>query len=139
MSNLAFGFVSPCFILVQGRNDPTDAEWDRYLEFLQDKLQSRRIAPRTVVYSQGGGLTPKQRKRLNEISAPYAADLKVAVVTKSAMTRSIVTALSWFVKGYRAFSPDDLDAALSFLDLGEATAVEVRKQISKLKLQLLEA
>ena len=131
MKNLAYGKVGSCFALVVSKHTFSDAEWDGYLTFLRENLMPG-IEPKTIVMSQGASPTAMQRRKLNELTAPYADKSKIAVVTESPIVRGVVAALSWFNPFYRAFPPQDLDRALAFLGISGGPAAEVKLMIEML-------
>jgi len=137
MQTIAYELVGNCFVLVVGRNNPADLEWDKYLSFVQGHLKPG-SSPVTLVSSSGGGPTPAQRERLNKMTKTVGVEktLKVAVLTESAIVRGIATALSWFVSGYKAFPPDEIGDALDFLGVSGTTAAQVKLLVPNLQKQV---
>lgn len=135
-SSLAFAKVGACFGLVCGGASPSDAEWDGYLDFLRAGLFPG-ARPKTIVLSNGGSPTAAQRRRLNELTAPYAEGAKVAVMTSSPAVRGVVTALAWFSKMYRSFALGEIDEALRFLEIGGYEATLVKEMIRELTSKLM--
>jgi hypothetical protein len=133
MKTLAFDRIGPCFVLAVGSRSPSDTDWDAYLDFVKESIGARK-APLTLVSSKGGGPTPAQRQRLNDVTKSLNVEktLKVAVLTQSPVVRGIATALSWFVQGYKAFAPSDLGAALDFLGVISADQIEIKRLVPKL-------
>lgn len=133
MKTLAFDRVGSCFILAVGAKNPSDTDWDAYLAFVKENLGGRK-APVTLVSSKGGGPTPAQRQRLNDLTKSVNVEktLKVAVLTQSPVVRGIATALSWFVQGYKAFAPSDISAALDFLGVNSTDQAEIKKRVPQL-------
>ena len=136
---LAFDRVGPCFILAVGERKPSDIDWDTYLAFVKSEVQrspallsSGKIV--ALVSSKGGGPTSEQRERLNGVTRSFGLEkrLKVAVLTWSSVVRGITAALSAIVPGYKTFSPMDMDAALSFLDLAGSDRKEVERRVTLL-------
>jgi hypothetical protein len=69
-----------------------------------------------VYTANDASLKPLQRKALIDY-ANSAPDYRAAVIISSALPRGVVTALSWFYKGLKAFRPDQADAACDFLGM----------------------
>jgi hypothetical protein len=136
MKTLAFGNIGSCFLYVCSKHPPNEAEWNEYIDFLKIRLEPG-MRPTSIVLSDGAGPGASQRQQLNEVISPYVDYLRVAVVTTSPVARGIVTALSWFSPVYRAFSPKDIDDALSFLDIGDPDAPLIKSLLTELKDQLV--
>jgi hypothetical protein len=129
MKTAAYGRVGDCFILVLGKVPPADADINPYLAFVRGAIRPD-MKPRVCVQSYGGGLSPKQRQALNELTAPFAKVARIAVLTDSAVARGVVTAMSWFAKEvYQAFSLSDLNAALDFLQIPGLLHAELKKML----------
>lgn len=138
MITLAFARFGSCFTYVCGRRDPTDHEWDSYIRFLRENLVPG-VAPRSLVITDGGGPNSAQRTRLTELISEHAGEIKIAVVTSSAVVRGIFTAMSWFATfNYRAFSPAQLDEALAFLDVSRSTVLEMKAAIVSMRKKITE-
>lgn len=138
MKNLAYGKVGSCYAYVCSRVPPTDAEWDGYLDFIEANLEPG-VHPQSVVVTDGGGPTPAQRKKLNDLIARHSRSVKVAVMTGSPVARGIVTALSWYNPIYRAFGPADLDGALAFLGVFGPSALEMKRLLFSLRREVSAA
>ena len=138
MTTLAFARFGSCFTYVCGRRDPTDQEWDTYIRFLRQNVVPG-VTPRSLVITDGGGPNSAQRTKLTELVAEHAGEIKIAVVTSSAVVRGIFTAMSWFATfTYRAFTPQQLDEALVFLDVSRATAFEMKTSIIAMRKKITE-
>jgi hypothetical protein len=116
-------------VTVLGRNPPTDEEWEVVCAFCRGANPPVRV----LVLSAGGAPTPAQRHAI--LDASGGKGLPQAILTESHIVRGIVTAISWFVKGVRAFAPSDLQAALDHLritkPMGEMQAVldELKREL----------
>lgn len=138
MTTLAFARFGACFTYVCGRRDPTDQEWDSYIRFLRQNIVPG-VTPRSLVITDGGGPNSAQRTKLTELVSEHSGEVKIAVVTGSAVVRGIFTAMSWFATfNYRAFTPLQLDEALVFLDVSRATAFEMKAAIIAMRNRLTE-
>jgi hypothetical protein len=115
---------------VHGREDPTDAEWTAYLTSARGPTRYTG----TLVVTDGGGPNALQRKQLEDL--PELRDLPVAVVTASRAARGIVTAIGWFGKAIKAFSPQHLPEALRYLRITPAEATRVCTSIDEMKAEL---
>jgi hypothetical protein len=117
------------FLLVIGRDDPTDAEWNAWLAF----VAARPVRPRArvIVHSAGGGPDATQRSALAG-TMKERPKTRVAVLVDSAVGRGIVTALGWLYGNFTAFDTPDIAGALSYLDLAPTWAPAVRRRIAAL-------
>ena len=100
MKNLALKVIDRLFIVVYGTADPTDEEWRGYLELVEHHGVERTMQ---LICTDGGEPTSTQRRHLNEVLR--GRTVPVAVVSGSARVRGTVTALSWFNRKIKAFSP----------------------------------
>lgn len=129
MKTITWGKVGDCFVLAIGRQQPNDAEFKQYIDFVRAQIRSD-MKPRVLVRSHGGALTPKQRQALNELTAPFAKVARIAVLTDSTVGRSIVTAMSWFAKEvYEAFPMGETDGAIRFLQIPSHQQAELRSML----------
>jgi hypothetical protein len=127
MKNVAIKVIDRLFIVVYGATDPTDEEWGDYL-----KLVERHGIDRTMqlVFTQGGGPSSAQVRLLNELLA--GRPVPVAVVSGSPRVRATVTALSWFNRRIKAFSPVALPEALAYLGIPASRTDLIRREAEKL-------
>jgi hypothetical protein len=136
MRSMVFRIVGDVHIVVAGTQPPTNEDWDRYLEAV--KAEEKKLADfrkmRTLVFSDGGGPNATQRKAVSEFLKGRTTP--VAIVTGSAVMRGIVTALSWFNSGTKAFSPDQVALALEFLQVSETQHEKIWVEAKKLRAEL---
>lgn len=95
-----------------------------YLQFLKGILESGKSI-NTLVVVNGGYPSSLQRQQLADLAKLIRDldDIKVAVVTDSAIARCVVTAMNWFVPVYRSFSTMEMGKALDFLNVSSAASV----------------
>jgi hypothetical protein len=130
MPTLAFGRIGNCLMLVHPEIPPSDQDWDKYLEFL-DQQRSDKV--RLVVSTRGGGPSAAQRGRLRDVVNRYPTKiLPTAILTASVVARGVMTAISWFIPGLEAFAPNQLGAALNYLGIPVALEGEVSRAIQGL-------
>jgi len=132
MANMLWRLEGPILVCVNAAENPTDAEWTRYLD------AGRAALPKCkgiLVVTDGGGPNAMQRKQIDEM--PEARDLPVAVVTASLAARGIVTAISWFGKAIKAFAPHQVPEALGYLGLAPSEAAAACATVALLKLELI--
>ncbi|UQA62695.1 hypothetical protein [Polyangium aurulentum] len=151
---LAFALTEGLMVLVHGKEPPSDAEWDRYLDawfvFLGQRGESR-----LLVVDAGGPPTSAQRQRMVErvrgLSRPSG---RVAILTEAPFARMVVNALaateeSWLggiyraIKRtpgesyvYRAFGKEDVRRALTWLELPLLREADVRRTIAALEAEI---
>jgi hypothetical protein len=136
MKNIAYKIIGNVNVAVHGESSPSDAEWKEYTEAVRVELEKGLdpAAMRTLVFSDGGGPSAAQRKRINDIL--NGRTTPVALVSSSGMMRGVVTALQWFNPEMRTFSPDEVVDALKFLKVPESQYELIWKETQKLVLTL---
>lgn len=132
---LAFGRVGNTFVYVSSKKgSPAPEDWEEYLDFLTKNTKPG-VLVNTLVVEQGDGPTAAQRKRLVDLTKPFVG--RIAVVTRSAVGRGVVTALSWFRDTYRGFSPAEMDAALEHLQVTPTVLPDVKRLLATLEREVL--
>lgn len=139
MKTMAFGKVDKLVVVVHSRKPPADDEWEDYIQF-----NLRTYTPgdtlKYLVVTDGGAPTAAQRMILNEKLSEYVRGntnlLRSAIVTSSTFVRGVVTALSWFNSGICAFSPQNLEDAMNYLEIPAQYHAEIRILIKKLRTNL---
>jgi hypothetical protein len=121
--------VEGVLLVVHGHEPPTDDEWEAYLG--QVKLVVATGRPRAMAVTEGGAPSLSQRTQLNRILRGTRA--LGAVVSDSSFVRGIVTALSWFNRGVRSFSPADFEVACAHLELSDAQVHQLRGRLDALR------
>lgn len=123
LSTLAFGRYYDYYVYVGTLLDPSEKDWSEYLDYVAKSRGPNGTVTRTLVYSRGGIPSATQRKKLNELTAGLV--MKVAVLTDSSLACGVVRVLNWMSGGYRAFAPEQLNAALQFLEASEKDAPHI--------------
>src|SRR5689334_16636186 len=101
MKNMAFATIGNVIVALHNDSPPTADEWSQYTKAVKS-MDVTKVRP--IAFSDGGGPDFKQRKQLNEVLGGHAG--RAALVTSSALARSVVTALSWFNPLVKAFTPE---------------------------------
>jgi hypothetical protein len=135
MPNIAYGRVGGIAVMVGGRENPSDEEWDRYVDFLEGMGTPGPVA-RTLAITMGGAPTSRQRAVLERRIGEKRKGSKLAVVTGSTFARGVLNGWALVRPGYRAFSPEKIAAAIHFLDISPAVAPEVEAMVAKLQAEL---
>lgn len=117
-------------VAVHSSENPTNEEWDEYLVAGGQALDAHGSI-RSLAYSQGGGPNSLQRSKTNDLFKDRPQ--RVAVMLNSALTRGVVTALSWFNPAIKAFNLEQLQAACDYLELTAPQSREVDAQIEQMK------
>jgi len=131
MPNMAFSFEDRLFILVHNDLNPSKEEWKAYVEVVKQQKDPNSF--RTLVITDGGGPDHEGRADLN-MALGYTSTL-TAVVAGSTLVRTIVSALNFFNKQIRAFSPQDMPAAFSHLKLTDPERDKVLARVRQLGAQ----
>lgn len=130
---MAYRVVHGVFCVVHGATNPTDEEWEAYLKYY---LANERQCARTLVVTQGGGPSAKQRGDTAKVI--QSSPTRVAIVSTSTLVRGIATALSWFNKRVQAFSGNEMDAALKYLEVPQANTIPLLAELKKLQVTITE-
>lgn len=131
---LAFSFHKRrVLILAHSKDAPSAAEWD---EYVASARQWRCDIRALLVLSDGGGPNASQRAALDEALGLENHTAKTAVVTVSMMARGIVTAIGWFSKGIKAFSTNQISAALDYLEIPKADQDAVLVEVKRVRERL---
>ena len=134
---IAFSFVEPrTVVLVHARENPTDEEWRAYVDALRNWVD--RVGERLVslVVTEGGGPNTVQRTDLNDTLLKAHGSFATAVITDSRVVRGMVTAMSWFNSGIRAFAPKQLGDAVGYLELDDREHQAALAAVDHLRAQL---
>lgn len=134
-TNMGWHFADRLSVTVHGRVDPSDAEWQSYLD---DLLSLPNVADNAVlVYSEGGGPKALHRAALERAMAEAGQpEARVALVSASRVMRGIGTAISWFNPHLRVFAPSKLDSALSYLELEPEQCTDARRRLREIGARL---
>jgi hypothetical protein len=116
VKNVAFKLVDNVIVAAYGRNSPTDEEARQMAEFFRKIIDQPNL--KSLSYTEGGAPTATQRKLMQEVMKDR--ELLAAVVTSSALVRGIVTAVSWFNRQMKAFSPLEERKAFEHLGIPES-------------------
>ena len=135
MPNIVYGRVGRIAVMVSGRENPSDAEWDRYVDFLE-AMGTPGPSARTLAVTAGGAPSSAQRVRLEKRIGEARKGSKLAVVTGSTFARGILNGWALVRPGYRAFAPDKLDEAMRFLDVPAGSVPEVEGLVWQLQAEL---
>jgi hypothetical protein len=121
-------------IVVHGERDPTNVEWQRYVNELA-ALTSRDT--RFLVLSRGG--TPSGEQRRTLVTAVGKRSDLVALLTDSVIPRMIVGTLRIFNSSIKAFATTELQRASDFLGLTASERERVPVLLRQLERELTDA
>jgi hypothetical protein len=119
----------------------SDEEWETgYLASIRKmKEDAPLFRSGNLVFAEGRGPTPKQRKISNAIYGDGTGyQLRVAVVTESLMVRGAVTALSWFNPRIDAFKPTDWRRAVNHLELKDKHTLVLAAALRELRSKIAD-
>jgi hypothetical protein len=101
-------------VLRENARAPTDDDWKAFCAEIE-KLRPRLKEMRALVFTDGGGPTADQRKKL--ATAISGGDIQTAVITDRPMVRFIVSTIGLFNKGIRTFQTREAPDAYAWLGL----------------------
>ncbi|MEM9189934.1 MAG: hypothetical protein AAGF12_12200 [Myxococcota bacterium] len=107
---LTFGREASFVVLTHSEDAPSDPEWREYVQFLCSQPMGG-----VIVFAGRSPPDARQRRQLTEgiRAAGLDPSRPVAVVSRSRVDRSIITALSWFAGNYKAVAPNDVENAFA--------------------------
>lgn len=122
---MAMSFVScgdiEAAIWLHTADDPDQAQWTQAVERITEVKHKRNLDVsmiRTLVITDGGAPNTVQRGQLlSDALEGKATSAVVTTVLSNRLKRGIATAISWLNPSFRAFLPEEFDAALIHLDL----------------------
>lgn len=129
MPNLAFTVFRGSLTVVvclNGRQLPTDDEWDRYLECIRGLIAETGGDlgnVRGMAISDGGAPSARQRKLLDEVTG--ARSMRWTLLSISRFARGVGAALAWLQPDFNAYAPSGFARAARFLGVpdGEQPAL----------------
>jgi hypothetical protein len=129
--NVAYKLIGRICVCYYNALEPTDQEHRESIQFFR-KLDFSYV--RVLAISEGGAPTTLQRKDFNDIVA--GRSIPLALLTDSVLVRGVVTAYSWFNRSIRAFSSDDIQDALAYLEVEEPQYEKFEAEIRLLQEQV---
>jgi hypothetical protein len=135
MRSLVYEQTPACLVSVLGRGKLLDDEWQAYCRDIAHNMAAD-VAPRALVFSEGGAPDPRQGRQLQAATANVRDKVRVALITGSILARGILNAYALIEPGYRAFAPDRLDDAIAYLGLTAEEAAEIRAAHTRLRFRL---
>lgn len=129
MPTMAHEELFGILLCVHGGLEPSNVEWDKFVDACAQHPDGR-----CLVWTEDAGPTAKQRSKLAERTKK--GPLKTAVCSDATIARGIVTAVSWFNSKIKAYSKDDLEVALQYLEVPKASAAAILTHLKKMRASL---
>lgn len=141
MRNIAWKLVGDTMIAVHTSRPFSDAEGLAYIDDMVAAANARGgdlSMLRNLVVTEGGGPNTAQRKLASERLQKLKNWNKAtsAVVSSATSVRGIVTVLHWFNMNIKAFPPQRIEEAFTFLGIGKEEAEQILAELPRLKAQL---
>jgi hypothetical protein len=131
MRNMNSRAADEVALAVHTKVEPSDAEWKDWLAVVR-QIPLEKLS--VLVFTDGGGPNTLQRASWNALLA--GAQPRIAVVSTSTVVRGIVTAISWFNRGVRQFSPGDTVTAFRHVGVDGRNAEHMLAEANQLALHL---
>jgi hypothetical protein len=112
--NVAWREVQGIRVAHHNKDEPTHLDWSDVLAWTRERCARPGVA-KFLIVSDGGGPNAKQRNEFAK--AVEGRTTRTAIITGSAIARSILTAMQWFSPSIRGFAPGDIDAAFAYLEI----------------------
>lgn len=124
---MCFEINGSLLLVIHGASPPADAEWDEFLAAMTGILDRH---PPALVVTAGGGPTPAQRKRMNDLYKGMSP--RTAVVCSSTRTLCIALAVGLFNPALRAFKATEMESAMAHVGIPQAVRRLARLRIDAL-------
>jgi hypothetical protein len=132
MANCAMAKWGDRWVLaVHNDQAPTEPEWDRYLLLCNDAM-NRTGEVRALVFTDGGGPTANQRKRLRVALGNRDSLTALITMPDQVMLRAVLAAVRLFNSSLAAYSCVEGRKALTHVGIGVDQADTVRDQARSL-------
>jgi len=122
--------IGTMIVLRENNDTPLDPEWDAFLKMLVDNRNNFERM-KILVVTDGGGPNAGQRKRLETTLS--GKPVRVAVVTDSAKSRFIASAISLINRDHRGFSMKEIGQAYQHLDMTLAECKEAEAALKEME------
>jgi hypothetical protein len=109
-ASMAWSIFDEIVVTLHNGKPPRDVDWAEYMSDVERtgvRLRGILVIPR------GTRITPKQRVEVQKWFEVNKA--RAALVTDSAVSRGVVTALSWFGVAIKAYRESELEDAMRYL------------------------
>jgi hypothetical protein len=153
--SLAFAAVDGVMLIAHGTEPPDDETWDRLVSTSLETYRRTQFG-RALATSEGGAPTAAQRHRFDkrtreEVAKSGALQARIAIMSRSAFVRAVVTASmlfedGWFarvargIRGanessrvYRAFLPSESAQALAWLGVPAGKDAALAHELERLR------
>jgi hypothetical protein len=127
---LDFRVQGNLLILRENSLAPTEQDWTAFLRQLQE-LRPRMSEMRAIVFTDGGGPSTDQRKRLSRVIGD--APIHTAVVTDSVAIRFVISSIALFNKMIRTFSWAEVRQAYAWLGLRPSDQLAIERALAEMK------
>ncbi len=130
--SFAFEVVRDLELLVsyQGRGNPSDAEWERYVEVLA-RLHQVPNNYRYFTFSEGGHPSGSQQARVKAVVNGRTP--AVAIVSSSIAIRFVGSVLALVNPKLRCFRPDQAEQAYAHIDVSAQNIPRLTSVIARLR------
>ena len=113
-----------CLIIIHNKKNPSDDDIGRIGSFYR-AAKANISEYQTIVMTDGGGPTSRQRKQQQEEFGSDFKNMRTAVVSDAITVRFVVSSFMLFTKKIKAVEPGQFGDALDFLDLSAAARDEI--------------
>jgi hypothetical protein len=138
MTTMLFERVGDVIVLVHGAHNPSDSDWNAYIEYGRAALFGSKPPIGLLVTTFGGSPNASQRRAV--LAAVGSKIVPACVCTDSVVARGVITAFSWITtSGMHALPLNDLDAALRLLKVPDQQHPAIKATIQRLQSQLNNA
>jgi hypothetical protein len=127
---LVWRYTARFMVVVHSEYPPSDAEGTALME----EWEARPELARSLVYSEGGAPSLRDRARITNLLRERGG--AVAVVSESPFARAAGRALNVFRPEIRVFRPNDLESAFDYLGATAGERKEMLRVLDELRAEL---
>ena len=133
---MLFERAGDVIVLVHGAQNPSDAEWDVYCDFVRSTQHGGGKPVSSLLVTTLGG-SPNAMQRKGILAAAGHKVTPTSVCTDSTVARGVITAISWLSSAPMYALPlRAIEAALNKLGVPEQQHAEIKAVLERLQSQL---
>jgi hypothetical protein len=120
-------------LVLSGRREPTDAEFDGHVAEAMAMAPSVRAVLVIILMTEGGAPSPERRSKL---ARARLLDVPTAVMTSSIRIRGMLTPINWLGGNVKPFALHQFEEACDYLTVPRGTRERLRDQMMAMRAEL---
>jgi hypothetical protein len=133
--NLVWDTVGRVSVVVHGRLQPTNLEWEEYIKYARSNVVIKDL--KVLVRTHGGSPDADQRKTMEDMARQdYPHPPRVAMITGSIVVRAVMAVSTVFNPYIKCFGPDQVSVAYAYLGLDDHERARAALALARLDKQV---